>query len=308
MPSLSLYANDLILFAHIVEAGSFSRAAEQTGFPKSTLSRRLTDLETELGERLMQRSTRRLVLTEFGESILEHAQRLLEETDAAAALALHRQATPQGTLRVSLPPEFHELSFVDFLERYSKKYPNVRLELDLSARRVDVVAERFDVAVRIATQLPDDSTLVARHIVTLHNGLYASPAYLKQHGTPSQPADLLQHKGLVLVTSAGERQSWKLTRDKEHWEGVPSHTLSSNSMGLQQALAVQGQGIVGLSGGFAAGLVQQGALQRVLPDWQLPPVTVWCVTPGRKLLPQRTLAFIELFKAVLGDGAGSLQL
>ncbi|HWL29514.1 MAG TPA: LysR family transcriptional regulator [Burkholderiaceae bacterium] len=308
MTSLTLYANDLILFAHIVEAGSFSRAAEQTGFPKSTLSRRLTDLENQLGERLMQRSTRRLVLTDFGERILEHAQRLLEETDAATALALHRQVTPQGTLRVSLPPEFHELSLIEFLHRFSEQYPNVRLEMDLSARRVDVVAERFDVAVRIATHLPDDSTLVARHIVTLQNGLYASPAYLERHGTPTEPADLLDHKGLVLVTSAGEHQPWKLTRGNDHWEGVPAQTLSSNSMGLQQALSVQGLGIVGLSGGFAAGPVKQGALQRVLPDWSLPPVTVWCVTPGRKLLPQRTLAFIELFKSVLAGGSDALQL
>lgn len=304
MSSLSLYANDLILFAHIVEAGSFSRASDHTGFPKSTLSRRLTDLENQLGERLMQRSTRRLVLTDFGERILEHAQRLLEETDAATALALHRQVIPQGTLRVSLPPEFQELSFIEFLSRFSDQYPNVRLELDLSARRVDVVAERFDVAVRIATQLPDDSTLVARHIVTLQNGLYASPAYLKRHGTPKQPADLLEHTGLVLVTSGGEHQRWRLSRGKEQWEGVPLHSLSSNSMGLQQALSMQGLGIVGLSGRFAANPVKQGALLRVLPEWSMPPATVWCVTPGRKLLPQRTIAFIDLFKSVLAEQPG----
>lgn len=304
MSSLSLYANDLILFAHIVEAGSFSRASEQTGFPKSTLSRRLTDLENQLGERLMQRSTRRLVLTDFGERILEHAQRLLEETDAATALALHRQATPQGTLRVSLPPEFQELSLIEFLSQFSDQYPNVRLDLDLSARRVDVVAERFDVAVRIATQLPDDTTLVARHIVTLQNGLYASPAYLKRHGTPKQPADLLEHTGLVLVTSGGEHQRWRLSRGKEQWEGVPLHSLSSNSMGLQRALSLQGLGIVGLSGRFAADLVKEGVLQRVLPEWSMPPATVWCVTPGRRLLPQRTIAFIDLFKAVLAEQPG----
>ncbi|MFA7680449.1 MAG: LysR family transcriptional regulator, partial [Pigmentiphaga sp.] len=91
---MNLHANDLILFAHIVDAGSFTKAAEQTGLPKSTLSRRLTDLENEFGERLMQRSTRRLVLTDFGERILEHARRLQEETEAATALVLHRQVTP----------------------------------------------------------------------------------------------------------------------------------------------------------------------------------------------------------------------
>ncbi|NYT64887.1 LysR family transcriptional regulator [Alcaligenaceae bacterium] len=301
---MSLYANDLILFAHVVEAGSFTRAAELTGFPKSTLSRRLTDMENEFGERLMQRSTRRLVLTDFGVSMLEHARRLADEAEAATALALHRQVIPHGILRVSLPPEFRQLSLVEVLSRFSQQYPEVQLELDLSARRVDLIAERYDIAVRAATKLPDDSSLVARRITTLHNGLYASPDYLKQHGTPLEPADVFKHIGLVLV-SGGEHQSWQLSKGNERWEGRPHRALSANLLGLQQALAVQGLGIVGLSERFARPLVKQGALQRILPEWSLPSSAVWCVTPGRRLLPQRTIAFIELLKTVLNDDLSS---
>src|SRR5690606_26635928 len=106
--------------------------------------------------------------------------------------------------------------------------------------------------------------------------LYASPRYLKQHGNPSSPADLPRHAGLMLVTSGGEQQAWKLSRGSERWEGVPLHTLSANSMGLQRALSAQGLGIVGLSERFAQALVDQGQLQRILPDWALPPATVWC--------------------------------
>lgn len=296
-----LYANDLILFAHIVETGSFTRASEQTGIPKSTLSRRLTELENGLGERLLQRSTRRLVLTEFGERILEYARRLVDDTEAASALAQHLQVTPQGTLRVSLPPEFHELSIVHVLAKFSQQHPEVRLELDLSARRVDLIAERFDVAVRVATQLPDDSSLVARRITTLHHGLYASPGYLKRHSAPKEPVDLIDHVGLVLVTSGGEQQTWRLSRGDQRWEGLPLHHISTNSMGLQQALSAQGLGIVGLSNDFAKNLVNQGALERILPEWDLPSVIVWCVTPGRRLLPQRTIAFIESLRSVLGN-------
>src|SRR5690606_255989 len=113
MSAISLHANDLILFAHVVDAGSFTRAAERTGLPKSTLSRRLSELENAFGERLIQRSTRRLVLTDFGETMLEYARRLVDDTEAATALALHRQVAPQGTLRVSLLPEFRQLSIVD---------------------------------------------------------------------------------------------------------------------------------------------------------------------------------------------------
>ncbi|NYT86023.1 LysR family transcriptional regulator [Pollutimonas harenae] len=299
MNANTLYANDLILFAHIVEAGSFTGASEHTGLPKSTLSRRLTDLENELGERLLQRSTRRLVLTEFGERMLEYARRLQEETEAASALAQHRQITPQGTLRISLPPEFYEFSFVNVLTEFSQEYPDVRLELDLSPRRVDLIAERFDAAIRAATHLPDDNTLVARRITTLQNCLYASPEYLRSNGEPTCPADLLDHVGLVLVTSAGEQQQWRLSRGDERWEGLPLRKLSANSLGLQQALSARGLGIVGLSEGFAEKFVSQGELRRILPDWKLPPTTIWCVTPGRRLLPQRTIAFIDTLKRVL---------
>ena len=299
MSAIALYANDLILFAHVVDAGSFTRAAELAGLPKSTLSRRISDLENILGERLMQRSTRRLALTEFGESMLEYARRLVDDTEAAKALALHRQLRPQGLLRVSLPPEFNELNLVKVISRFSGEYPDVRLELDLSSRRVDLITERFDLAVRVATQLPDDSALVARHIITLRNGLYASPGYLAQRGTPMAPADLQGHTGLVLVTSGGEQQAWRLSSGSARWEGLPLHLLCANSIGLQQALAANGLGIVGISATFARGLVRLGQLVRILPEWELPPTVVWCVTPGRRLLPQRTLAFIETLKSVL---------
>lgn len=301
-PPIDLHANDLILFAHIVEAGSFTRAADQTGLPKATLSRRLSELETVFGERLMQRSTRRLALTEFGEHMLEHARRLMDEAEAASALAQHRRRAPQGTLRVSLPPEFRELSVVEIVTAFATQYPDVRLQLDLSARRVDLVAERFDVAVRAAVQLPDDRALVARRIATLEGGLFASPAYLQRHGTPRQPAELHAHTALPILTSGGEPLAWRLTRGKASWAGLPERTLAANSVGLQQELAVQGLGIVGLSTRFAAGLLQAGRLQRLLPDWCLPPTVVWCVTPGRRLLPKRTEAFIETLRAVLGEG------
>jgi len=297
--SINLYANDLILFAHIVNAGSFTRASELTGFPKSTLSRRLSDLEDELGERLMQRSTRRLVLTDFGENMLEHARRLMDETEAAAAMAQHRQVTPHGTLRISMPPEYRSLAIVDIVTEYARRYPNVNLEMDLSARRVDILAERFDVALRAATQLPDDATLVARRITEMRNRLYASPAYLKRHGEPQTPSDLLHHTGLILVSGGGHPLQWVLTRGDERWDGVPLKGITANSLGLQQALAIKGLGIVGLSDRFARGNVETGELQPVLADWSLPPTTIWCVTPGRRLLPQRTLAFIDLMKEAL---------
>lgn len=299
---MNLDANDLILFAQVVEAGSFSRAAERAGLPKSTLSRRITLLENKFGERLFTRTTRRLTVTEFGERILEHARRLQEEAQAASSLAAHQQSMPRGLLRVSLPPNFVELDLPQVLMQFASTYPEVRLELDLSPRRVDLLAERFDLAIRAASRLPDDATLVARKLCYMQMGLYASPAYLSRYSIPTHPDDLLSgHVGLNLIAGNGEATPWRLSNGTVKWEGLPEGPLTSNSIGLQRDLALHGLGIVGLSERFVRQAVEQGLLKRVLPDWQLPAVTLWCVTPGRRLLPTRTRVFIDMLRMALPD-------
>ena len=298
---MTLNANDLILFAQVMDAGSFSAAADRIGLPKSTLSRRISGLETELGERLLTRSTRKLAITDFGGQVLEHARRLAQETETTMAFALNRQATPQGTLRISFPPDFFEHALVTFLPRFSSQYKNVRLELDLSARRVDLITERFDVAIRVAHALPDDNSLVARKLSTFYSGLYASPAYLAQHSTPQVPDDLGKHRGLLLMNSVGDVNPWRLSRGSDYWEGAPGCMLSSNSLGLQRTMGVQGMGIVGLPDVLACPLVKQGSLVSILPGWQLPQAFVWCVTPGRRLLSPATRAFIDVFGQVMRE-------
>ncbi len=292
--------NDLILFAHIIDAGNLTRAAEQTGLPKSTLSRRLTQLENQLGERLITRSTRRLQITDFGEQLLEHARRLLEESDAVDALAQNRQLEPRGLLRVALPPDFAELDLTRLLQDYVTRYPGVRLELDLSPRQVDIVGERFDLAIRIASALPDDTLLVARKIALMSVGLYASPEYLQQAGTPKNPDELHRHTALGHIIGNGDTLPWQLQRKEERWQGLPHTQIKANSLALQRELAAQGLGIVALSDPLAQHWVKQKKLKRVLPDWTLPSETVWAVTPGRKLLPSRTRLFIAMLKELLG--------
>ncbi|HJV24625.1 MAG TPA: LysR family transcriptional regulator [Aromatoleum sp.] len=296
---MSLDANDLILFAQVIEAGSFSRAAERMDVPKSTVSRRISQLETTLGERLLMRTTRRLTITDFGERILDHARRLLDETEAASALAQHRQATPHGVLRASLLPDFVELDLTSLCLQYAARYPEVRLELDLSPRRVDLLVERFDLAVRAASRLPDDNTLVARKLHEMRLGLYASPAYLTRYGEPESPEDLKKHVCLSLISGNGETAPWSLTRGKERWEGTPNGPVAVNSPILQRDLAAHGMGIICLSERYAQKEIEEGLLRRILPDWEPPTVTLWCVTPGRRLLPARTTAFIDLLKSAL---------
>lgn len=297
---MNLDANDLLLFARIMEAGSFSLAAERAGLPKSTVSRRITALEARLGERLLTRSTRRLALTEFGTDILEHARRLQEEAEAVAAYAQHRQAAVRGRLRVSMPADFGEWILGPLFLQFAASYPEVKLELDLSPRRVDLIGEQFDLALRVAARLPDDATLVARRLCDLCGGLYASPAYLRQFGVPQHPDELMRHTALQIITSSGEAQRWRLSKGKDVWEDLPAGPLAANSVSLMRLLATHGLGIAALSEGFVASAVADGLLVRVLPEWQLPSMTVWAVMPGRRLIPARTRVFLAALEGAMG--------
>ncbi|WP_306603437.1 LysR family transcriptional regulator [Azonexus sp.] len=290
--------NDLFIFARVADAGSFSRAAERLGLPKPTVSRRISLLEEELGERLMLRTTRRLNLTEFGLLLLEHARQVAAEVDAVKALSEFRQARPSGRLRVSMPNDFATLLLTDMLAAFIALHPAVSLELDLSPRRVDLLGENFDLAIRMG-DLPNDTLLAARALTRFTGGLYAAPSYLAERGDPKTPNDLLQHEALRLSGRQGETQGWILQSDSRHWEGTPPGRASANSPEILINLARAGAGIAAVPDYFAAPYVRQGSLRRVLPDWSLPAHTAWAVFPGRHLMPAKTRAFIEMLQAAL---------
>jgi DNA-binding transcriptional LysR family regulator len=191
--------NDLLLFARVVDEGSFSRAGERLGLPKSTVSRRVAGLESALGERLMLRTTRKLTLTDFGHSVLEHARQVVSEVEAAAQLAQHRQAEPSGRLRISIPGDFANVVLGQLMTDFTAKYPGITLQVDVSPRRVDLIGENFDLAIRMGL-LDDDANLAARRLALFSSGLYASPTYLAEQGLPREPADLMQHRALQLTT------------------------------------------------------------------------------------------------------------
>ena len=290
---MNIEANDLLLFARIADSGSFSKAAERLQLPKSTVSRRIALMEAALGERLLQRTTRRLVLTEFGESLIEHARQVVEQVEAVGALAEHRQQAPSGKLRVSMPNDFANLGLSGMLARFMVAHPAITLELDLSPRRVDLVAENFDVAIRMG-DLPDDASLAARRITFENIGLYASPAYLAGRGLPETPDDLVKHDLLCLLSRSGGAQAWTLTRGKVQWSRELPARLTANSPDLLARIACAGAGIAASSDLFAGPFLKQGELVRVLPEWSLPTVTGWAVFPGRRLMPAKTRAFIDM--------------
>lgn len=291
--------NDLLLFARIAEVGSFTRAAERVGLPKSTLSRRISTLESQLGERLLQRTTRKLVLTEFGLGLLEHARGVVEQTEAAASLAQHRQLEPSGRLRVSMPADL-AAGMEDMLATFMARYPQVSLELDLSPRRVDLVSESYDVAIRMG-ELPDDASLAARRVAHFTTGLYAAPDYVKKRGAPKHPDDLAGHDLLFILARNGGAAPWLLTSGKLTWQMPLGARTLANSPDLLVRLARRGAGITAVSDHYVADYVKNGSLVRVLPDWRLPDVDGWAVFPGRRLMPTKTRVFLDMLQASFDD-------
>ncbi|MFT0212227.1 LysR substrate-binding domain-containing protein [Pseudomonas sp. F1_0610] len=293
-----LSADDLIIFAAVVEASSFTQASEQLKMPKSTVSRRISLLEEQMGERLLLRTTRRLSVTELGEQVLEHAKHIAHELQAAQDLGLHRQAQPSGRLRVSMPSDFANLMLVDMLAAFTAMHPKVLLEIDLSARRVDLLSEGFDVAVRMGA-LPDDSLLVAKHLLDVSFGLYAAPSYIYEHGEPQTPDELFHHQAVRLLARTGEPAAWDLCCGEERWKHVPPGQLTANSLEILMRLGKAGRGIIAVPEDYVTPDILQGKLVRILPKWCFPSSPAWAVYPGRKLLPAKTRAFLDMLYSAL---------
>src|SRR3954466_11307308 len=203
-------ADDLLLFSRVAEAGSFSRAAERVQLPKSTVSRRIAAPEKGVGEPLLQRTTRKLVITDFGHGVLDHARALALEVDAALSFALSRQVRPSGRLRVSMPGDFASVALDEALARFVRDFPEVALEIDLSPRRVDLIGENFDLAIRMG-ELQDDAQLAARRLAVFTTGLYAAPSLLREHGVPLAPEALRTMPALMLLSRSGDPVPWQLS-------------------------------------------------------------------------------------------------
>ncbi|MEO8849650.1 MAG: LysR family transcriptional regulator [Casimicrobiaceae bacterium] len=293
---MNIEPNDLLVFARVVDTGSFSAAALQLGLPKSSVSRRIAALETQLGERLLLRTTRKLTVTDFGYAVLEHARHVADEVAATTSLAQSLHVEPGGRLRVSMPGDMANVVLAPFLAAFAIEHPAIALEIDLSARFVDLIGENFDVAIRMG-DLRDDASLAARRIAGFSNSLYAAPAYLAARGAPETPQALLRHDTLRVLARGGEPMAWVLARDGERWKGVPPGHVTANSPELLMRMAIAGAGIAIVNDHFALPYQQRGELVPVLPGWRPPAVSAWAVFPARKLMPARTRVFIDALAA-----------
>ena len=301
MEQKNISADDYILFATIVEQESLVRAAEHLAMPKATVSRRLTNLEAALGQRLLLRTTRRLTLTDFGQEFLDHCRRVAEEVAITQDFVRSQDVQPRGRLRVSMPGDYAKQHFSRAIATFLEIYPEIQLDVDLSSRRVDLIGERFDLAIRMGV-LESDSTLVARKIDELGFGLYASPIYLALHSAPQHPDELERHTAVRLLSARGSAVPWKLINGKAVWEGVSPGRLTLNSPDMIQQLLLDGAGIGALPDRFVAEDVRHQRLVRILPKWCPPAVPAWTVMPMRRYLPVKTRAFLAHLEQFMERG------
>ncbi len=287
---------DMALFVEVMKARSFRGAAQSLGMPNSTLSRRISALETSIGLRLLNRTTRSIEPTEAGQIYFERASRIVDEARIAHEELGEMVARPIGTLRVSLPVDFATTWLAPLLPEFAGLYPGLDFELDLTPRNVDLVAEPFDLAVRMAQ--PEGGGLISRVIGRLTPFLYASPRYLADHGEPAHPAELEDH---ACLTMPG-RGAWRLQAGAEAVEVTASSRFRANSVGLLRRLAVQGMGVLLAPERVVADEVANGRLVRILPDWQGPVASIYAITATR-LLPAKTQRFIDFLRQNLRDGA-----
>jgi len=286
--------NDVFYFVQVVEKKGISAAARALDLPKSTVSRHILALETVLGARLIQRTTRTFAVTEIGQEFYAHAVATLIEAETAENVVRQRMADPSGTIRFSCSVALAQLGLAELIPRFMTLFPRIRIVQHATNRLVDPVQEGFDVCLRAhSTPLPA-STLIQRRLVDIPWHLFAGPAYLARKGTPANPDDLAAHDGVGL-RQTDEAHVWSLTYEQRPDKKATvayAPCLQSDDMGTLK-VAARMLGIVALPGYVGRKEVESGLLVRVLPQWHAGIATLSILMPSRRGLLPSVRAFID---------------
>jgi DNA-binding transcriptional LysR family regulator len=273
--------NDLFYFSIVVEKNGFAAAGRALDIPKSRLSRRIAQLEDRLGVRLLQRSTRRFAVTEAGQRFYRHCQAVIAEAQAAEEAVAQLTTEPRGLVRVSCPVSITQHVMAGILPAFMQRYPQVKVLLLSTNRRIDLINEGVDVALRVRFKLDTDSDLVVRTFGHSHSLLVASPAYLDQHGRPAEPEDLSKFDTISIAEL--EWQSWELIGpDGRTFKLEHQPRLMCGDFPITVAAAKQGLGIALLPESVCCAALNAGELEVILPEWSPPQGIVHCVYPSRR--------------------------
>lgn len=272
--------NDLVFFVQAVETGSFAAAGRRLGQPKSTVSKRVAELEAALGVRLIHRTSRHFALTEVGRDVYDHARAAVIEAEAALTIVRRRQAEPSGTVRITTSVPTAQFHLADRLHQLARAFPKLSLDLHVTDRFIDLVQEGFDIALRSHFAPLPDSGLMQRRIAAEPIILVAAPGYLEARGEPAEPAVLKEHDGLVVSSNA---RSWRLTDQSGAMiEVEPRPRLTADESIVLMKSAIAGLGLACLPESIVAAALKEGTLKRVLPDWTAGSVTTTLLTPHRR--------------------------
>lgn len=281
--------NQFLIFVRVIQAGSLSEAARRLNVPKSTVSRKVSELEERMGERLIQRTTRKLSLTEAGRVLFERVGPAMSDIEEAESTVLGMRGTPRGLLRVAAPMSFSKLGPI--VAEYLVRHPDAAVEMVCSDRRVDLVEERFDVAIRAGALV--DSTLVARNLGKAKFMLVVAPEYSKHHGVPKTPAELTSH-ACVTFSGGVAPHVWTLESKSKRVEIRIKPRLTVNDMEIARDAALAGVGIACLPEIFCGDDVRARRLLHVLVDWSAGEVPMHALYPTRRHLSPKVVAFVDL--------------
>jgi DNA-binding transcriptional LysR family regulator len=286
------------IFIHVVEANSFTAASNKLGLSRAAVSKHIVQLESHLGGRLLNRTTRRVSVTEAGQAYFERCKQILEDVADAECVVSGLSKEPRGTLRLNVPMTFGTTQIAPLLQRFNAAHPNVEIELSLNDRLIDVVDEGYDLVIRIAEL--QDSNLIARRLATSRHVICASPAYLERHGRPATPADLATH-ACLRYSYTQHSSEWLLHGADGEQRVRISGPLLTNNGGAICTAAENGLGITMLPTFIAGQALRKGKLERVLTDYGCPQLGIYAVYPSNRHLSAKVRSFIDFLVTEFSD-------
>jgi len=285
------------VFVSVVETGSFTAASERLGMSRAAASKYVSQLESHLGGRLLQRTTRRVNPTESGRNYFERCKEILQNLEEADGMVSGLSQQPRGTLRMSAPSFFASRHLMPMVSEFMQTYPEIRVELQCSERAVALVDEGYDLALRISAAL--DPELIARRLAPIHHVLVASPGYLAQHPRPTTPQDLEQHA--CVLYSHTPNSTWHLTKDGATTSVKVSGSMVTDNPGVILESAISGLGITRLPSFLVGDPIRSGELRLVLEDYEMPEMGLYAVYASRKHLPAKVRVFIDFVRERISD-------
>lgn len=279
-------------FTRVVDVGSFARASESLDLPKATLTRLIQNLEAHLGVKLLHRTTRRISVTSDGAAYYERCVRILADVQEAEQSLTHQNRNPSGTLSVDTVSGLAQLVLVPHLHDFLTRYPDLKLELTINGKPIDLVQEGVDVVIRVGDTV--DDTMVARRIGRLKLAFYGSPRYLKEHGTPLTPEDLRQHKAINYLSSRnGKEMPWVLAKGDVRHELLLPSAISTNDTEAYIGCALDGHGLALITRMMAQPYVDSGRLVEILSDWQEDDLPISAMYPQNRHLSAKVRVFVD---------------